>query len=340
MEPENNTIINYIDNNFSPTKEDITNIAKHYEKVWNILWPSTLFQSWSYPRNTSIRPINDLDIIKVLSYGKSKEDAEKILLDIHQQLLSAYAKIEIWYNHLKLQKSSIWIYFAEDEDKFSIDIVPAIETNKVDVIYWTTIYNVPEIQKINKFRRNKLYSDLNYKWDNWIYSAPKAYKEHSIRLDDLSQDKFRYFVRFIKQWKRNCKKEYDWFCLKSFHIEQICWILVNEDRSLSLYWLLFKFFDKIEKRFQEGKKIQDLAYEGGFEDRYIDEYVEDPEKNTPEFREYLRKEVIRVKSLLGQFSVGMSQSDIDQILDKVLKKAPVDKPTVVSNIPNWPWLWK
>jgi hypothetical protein len=216
--------------------------------------------------------------------------------------------------------------------------VPAIETDKVDVIYWTTIYNVPEVQKINKSRRNLLYSDLNYKWDSWIYSAPKTYKEHSFRLDGISQNNFRYFVRFIKQWKRSCKKDYNWFCLKSFHIEQICWILIQENLSLSLYSLLFKFFDNIEKKFQEGKKIKDLAYEGVFEDRYIDEYVENPEKNTPEFREYLGKEIIRVKQLLAQVRVWMNQDEIDKILDKILKRIQLDKPTIIKNIPNGPWL--
>ena len=314
-------IIEYVLNNINPKIEDIREIADKYAKIKQVLWDQ-LFQSWSYPRNTAIRPINDLDIINELPQWKTYQDAEQILRELFDILNTVEARKIIWYyGKPKLQKSSIWLYFSENEDDFSIDIVPAIITSMQDR-YSEYIYEVPEIFYMTRTQRKKHYETLekSLTWnEDWIFSTPKWYIAHAKALDDLSNENFRGLTRFLKAWKRSCKqKRPDVFCVKSFHIEQICWKIIASNSTSQLSDLLELFFDDICNKFNQWAQFEDLAYEYMEEKRYIDQYVEDPEKNTAEFKKILLQEVKRVNVLIRKLTVIDDEESIIWVLDDIL----------------------
>lgn len=283
----------YIRENLYPTSEDRTFISKKYDAIRNVIWENT-FQSWSYARWTSLKPVNDLDIIYI-DNSITKWDPEYLLIALETKLINSQSELGI--HHIKRQKSSIWIYFDEDEDKFSIDIVPAIETSKLDLIAKEPILKVPEIQKIGKNWRKTKYQ--NYWEREWILSAPKWYKKYAEKVNEASNWLFKLFVKFVKYRKRWAKNRYAWMCLKSFHIEQICIKILNDNPNInSLYELIKIFFDSIIGIVNWKKQFIDIAYYWEFEERYIDEYIENPEKNTAEFRKRIENEVKRVKGLL------------------------------------------
>lgn len=283
----------YINENLYPTMEDISFISKKYDAIRNIIGENT-FQSWSYARGTSLKPVNDLDIIYI-DNSITNWDPEYLLTALQWKLISSQSAL--WVHHIKKQKSSIWLYFDEDEDKFSIDIVPAIETRKIDIISKEPILMVPEIQKMGKNWRKTKYQ--NYWEREWILSAPKWYKAYAELADKNSWELFKPFVKFIKYWKRWAKNRYDWMCLKSFHIEQICIKILSDNSSVnSLYELIYIFFNLIMWVVNWKKQFIDIAYSWELEKRYIDEYIENPEKNTAEFRKRIENEVKRVKGLL------------------------------------------
>lgn len=311
----NKKISKYIYDNISPKEDDIEKVANVYEKVGNILWSSTIFQSGSYPRSTALRPVNDLDIIKVLPQWKTEKDAGIVLQEVLALLSTKQAQETIGYKRIKLQKSSVWLYFWNNDDEFSVDIVPAIEMGIKDISYQTPIYKVPEIQKMPKRKRLKKYNDLEYQPIR-IESAPKAYKKHAEWLDELSSEDFRFFSRFIKAWKRSAKQRCDDFCLKSFHLEQICWSIVQQHSSVWLHQLIVHFFNEILSVINTGRQFVDLAYahKADYEKRYIDQYMEDPEKNTQKFKDWTKSEVLRVQKILATLEYEENKDNIERWL--------------------------
>lgn len=286
-------ILKYVKENLYPTMEDISFIAKKYEAIRSVIWEST-FQSWSYARWTSLKPVNDLDIIFIENWI-SNLDPTYLLITLESKLLDK--RNSLWIHHIKRQKSSVWVYFYDDEDKFSIDIVPAFETSKKDIIAEEPILKVPEIQKIGK--RWRVIKYKNYWERERILSAPKWYKKYA-ELADLDSDwLFKPFVKFIKYWKRWAKNRYEWVCLKSFHLEQICIKIIWDNLNVkSLYEFINIFFDWILWIINWKKQFFDIAYYKESEVRYIDEYIENPEKNSDEFKTRMDVEVRRVKGIL------------------------------------------
>lgn len=337
-----NNIIDFIKENISPTMEDISMISDKYKEVSEVIgWE--VFQGGSCARKTALKPVNDLDIINVFSSDKSIEDAQIVLNDLYDKLLNYQS--HLWFKKIKMQKSSIGLYYEESEDDFSIDIVPAIDSWSVDINFWKPIYLVPEIQKMNKRKRLDKYNDPDWKADR-ILSAPKSYKSYADKLDELSQKRFRYFTKFIKYRRRWAKKRFQALnqklCLKSFHIEQICGRIIEKNPDLELYWLVSIFFETITIIINSKKQFEDLAYLWSSENRRIDEYIEDKEKNTIEFKQWMNNEVARVKNILKQIDVSTEKDEIWSLLKKIAfdsTKENTEQKLISLDNYKWPHWW-
>lgn len=331
-----NSIITLIKENISPKQEDISMISKKYEDICGVLW-GEIFQSWSYARKTALRPVNDLDIIKVLSIGETTQDAELVLDKIHKILSNSKDQLKI--KSIRKQKSSIGIYYEDTEEWFSIDIVPAIETGHSDKNFNSPIYKVPEIQKMNKARRIMRYNDTSFN-NQWILSAPKAYKHYAEKLDGISNDSFRYFTKFIKYWKKWAKSRFNVpnqeFCLKSFHLEQICARII-EAKDTDIINLIKSFFLELQIIVNSPKQFEDFAYIWNLQDKWIDDYIEDPEKNTLEFKQWISNEISRVIPLFSKLEALTDKDKIWETMEQIAGyKTNIPNSTINLNDYKWP----
>lgn len=57
-----NMVVEFIENNLSPTEDERKQIGRRYEDLSTML-KGVIFQSGSYARFTAITPVNDLDVI-------------------------------------------------------------------------------------------------------------------------------------------------------------------------------------------------------------------------------------------------------------------------------------
>lgn len=53
---------------------------------------------------------------------------------------------------------------------------------------------------------------------------------------------YRRATKLVKKWKHNCKSLDNDFQLKSFHVEQVIFEMLNLNTGLSIFEILFRFF--------------------------------------------------------------------------------------------------
>ena len=98
-------IVEYIENNLSPTKEEREQISQRYEELSKML-KGTNFQSGSYARFTAITPVNDLDVIwevdpellnKIPDFSKLQKSIDPVELNVSHLLHDLAARLSKEY---------------------------------------------------------------------------------------------------------------------------------------------------------------------------------------------------------------------------------------------------
>lgn len=263
---------NYTKNNLSPTKEERDLISKIYEAFQSILNQSCLLIG-SYARFTAIRPLHDLDILYIAGQFNPDNIKPQVILDELKNITETKFKNPTKYQIYipPVQSHSITVLFLENgEEKFSVDIVPAFISglkNEFD----DDIYYVPEIVNLGQYKRKLLYNKFaennKNELDWWIKSDPRGYIKLATNLNEQNSD-FRKTIKLIKRWKHNCKGKCEDFKLKSFHVEQIITSIHQQNPTLEMFGVIFKFFNDIPQNISN-PKIRDKADSNKFIDDYL-----------------------------------------------------------------------
>ncbi len=341
MSNREDIIKKYIDDKLSSNKTWY--IRDKYNEVKSLLehnWYNQIFISWSLARWTSIKPINDIDIICEIDSKKKEE--YKFNKEKHIEYLSYLDEIfnilvrKYWIDNVKLQSHSIWILFWEDKNDFSIDIVPAIKLEEKNKDFWDNIYEVPEIYLKRHNLRKKFYENkyINHQKVEWLKSDPKWYINKAKEIESIN-DNFIYASIFLKKWKDTRKEKYNKF-LKSFHIEEFIKYNVMQNNNISLFDSL-KLIQILNLDFE---LIKDRA---NF-DKYIDDYVleDDFKKDLLNIKKeiwYIFQEINKLENL--------NENDIEDFLDsmfdkkeEIKKNENVDKNDYYKPQPiKWNALW-
>jgi len=263
-------------------KAEVKNFIRRNYRILKRFLNGTTFQSGSYARKTAIQPVNDLDVIWVMP-NELRSDIQTIQKDV-KSILDEYSQL-IQSGFLGKgvpvkttpQEHSILIEFKERSDNLTMDVVPAVklEQSRVDTV-GKPFYAIPEVGIKKRQYRTKIIEEFKSmgKSVRWIKTDPKGYRE----LGKVMQKRHPYFkpvVKILKKWKNNVKKRYadGEFKLKSFHIEQIVYKLLESHACASGIELLTDFFTNLPF-YIEQPRITDLAQEGT-DVRYIDNYIKD-----------------------------------------------------------------
>ena len=276
---KNNIIFNFIKDNCSPTIQE-RNVAQYeYDFLKHVL-AGSIFQSGSYARYTSITPLNDLDVIWVISEEVKKRifanelKIENILGDLAQKIKYEYKSKNRKIN-VNVQSHSVTIEFTDRNNGFSIDIVPAHELNEFNE-YGDNLYKIPEIGLISKKKRQKFYENIkDSSLLNWIKSDPKGYIKLAQKTNDKSPN-FRLSTKLLKKWKRAWVGKKNFrdleFKLKSFHIETIVQRIIEYSRDFDVVDILKTVFYKMD-HYLSKPNYTDRAQDKDTSLRYIDQYV-------------------------------------------------------------------
>ncbi len=274
MENLNSNIDNYVRENISLNEDQRNYISDRYNELKNLLIGNEIFQSGSYARGTAIIPINDLDVIWVIPNDVMKKavdpnnlDPSDILQDLATRMYDEYKKNNKNVR-IKAQSHSVGIYFGETDDEFSIDLVPAIDTDEENE-YGDKFYLVPQILNLSKKQRIKFYQKSDSGNIEWIKSDPKGYKKEAKAINDKN-DNFRKTVKFVKSWRRNCKKNYPDFPFKSFHLELIVNKIFSEDKNMQLWDGILKLYNLLPN-YLENLSFPDRANNLTYVDKYIND---------------------------------------------------------------------
>jgi hypothetical protein len=276
---KNNIICDFIKNNCSSTIEEREKAQYEYNFLENVLVGS-IFQSGSYARFTSITPLNDLDVIWVISEEVKKRiyaselKIENILGDLAQKIKYEYKSKNRKIN-VNVQSHSVTIEFTDRNNGFSIDIVPAYELNELNE-YGDSLYKIPEIGLISKKKRQKFYENIkDSSLLNWIKSDPKGYIELAKKTNEKSPI-FRLSTKLLKKWKRTWTKKNNFknieFKLKSFHIEIMIQKIIEFNSNYDVVEVLKTLLSNMNYYLSKPHHV-DRAQDEDTNLRYIDQYV-------------------------------------------------------------------
>jgi hypothetical protein len=259
----------YVIKKLSPTEGERKLITMIYDSFQSLL-NQNCFQTGSYPRFTSIRPIHDLDIVFVIgNWDEKNHDPLETLKLLQLKIQTEYKNPTKYQYEVSLCTHSIDVIYKENnEEIFSVDIVPGYIFSKNE--FNDDTYQVPEVLNFHHGKtRLDFYQRLSFEHKdmNWIVSDPKGYIEIAKKVNQQNND-FRKSVKFIKAWKKSCETKDSNFLLKSFHIEQIVTKYFQENSNLNIFDCIFKFFVDLPKHVIS-PQIKDRANN----DKFIDDYV-------------------------------------------------------------------
>lgn len=324
-------IKNYIDNKLSSNKTWYIN--EKYNEVKALLdknWYNKIFISWSLARGTSIKPINDIDII--CKIDKEKKNEYKFNENRNIEYLSSLEEIfnilkeKYWEENVKLQSHSIGILFNNKND-FSIDIVPAIKLNETNLDFWDNLYEVPEILFIKHTNRKEFYKNKynNHKTIDWKKTDPKWYINKAKQVEWIN-DNFIYASIFLKKWRQIVRKENSKF-LKSFHIEEY---IKNKVIGNNNFWLINLL-----------KTIKDInLYSSNIPDRAdfnikIDEYIKEDE-----FIKEIKNIIDKINILISNIEKLeiKKEEEVENFLDELFNDKLSKQENIIKPIKiNKPW---
>ena len=297
-------IASHVYKNITPLKFQRKRIKKLYGEIKSFLGVNNCFQTGSYARHTSIRPVNDLDIFYILDEPSSDDEISDFLRNLEEDINKNFKENCSEKFSTRIQTHSVKLEF---DDGFSIDLVPAVNTGITTNDLNTIVYKVP-VESTG----------------DWVYSDPKGYRVVTKQTDENSERRFRRAVRFIKACRKSCKEVDDDFKLKSFHVEQILTESFTLNPDLLLVDSIKEFFEDVS-----ANMINSRFVDRADNSVYIDSYVDDLNLNQRD------KIVNWSKTKLSQFSEleFANEDDVEKLLNKVISCSKEDlesKESIVS----------
>jgi hypothetical protein len=312
-ERHNSILESYIKDHLSPTEQERNLITRRYEQLQSFL-EGQCFQTGSYARFTSKRPVNDLDVIwrlpdTFLEARKMVEPSQlnpsQILNDLARHLAAEYQNAGVGVR-IKAQSHSVGIYFGATDDEFSIDLVPAVATNEKNE-YGDDMFWVPEILSLSKNRRAERYARGNN--IQWIRSDPKGYIEDARVLNN-ENPAFRRVSKFIRKWRSACKGKSPNLPMKSFHLELIVADIFKEEDELTALAAVQRFFQRLEKYF-----VRPTFVDRAHDSQYVDSYVGNM---SPDERNDVHLHARCAEALLTRLITCSSDAEVYKVLEDVL----------------------
>jgi len=313
-----NGIVNaHIKSHLSPKPTERDMVSREYEALCGFVG-DTCFQSGSFARFTSTTPVNDLDVIWRIPDAfldsdvlrkmaePNKFDPSAVLNKLAQNLRESYLK-EGRQVRIVPQSHSVGIYFGKTDDEFSIDLVPAIAVGRQNE-YGYDIYWVPEIAELSKSRRAQQYA--SGRPIDWLLSDPRGYIEDARELND-SNDNFRKVSKFLRKWRRGCKRRNPEFRLKSFHTELIVNDIFKRNPGIDTVSAIIAFFDTFGAYFV-APSFPDRADSTRHVDGYISSLTQE-ERNDVNAR--VRAGGAKVHEMLDG---AVTEDDVRRVMGQVL----------------------
>ncbi len=180
------------------------------------------YLSGSYPRDTAIRPLDDVDIVFVIDHNVWPRNGFGFLLSENpapEAVLKTFANA-IRYRYqdssLRLQNRSVRLKL----NHLNIDVVPAIDRGKNDGHIL-----IPDRAR-----------------DDWIVTAPKRHSEIASVINQQHEGRFKPLVKLLKYWNVGLPSTANF---KSFAIETIACRIFQRTKFYSVEEGLLLFFDFI-----------------------------------------------------------------------------------------------
>jgi hypothetical protein len=266
-----NRLREYVRKHLSPAQVERDLVSQLFESFKSALG-DTCFLIGSFARFTASRPVHDLDILFVAGEFDPTALNPKATLDrLGSMIRNGFRNPTKYQTRISSQTHSITISFIEGgTEVFAVDVVPAF-SSRLKNAYGDDIYWVPEILRSSRRNREARYQEFTKTKKNelewWIKSDPHGYISAAAVLNDRNSD-FRKTTKFVKRWKHNCAAADDSFDFKSFHIEQVISGIYNQNLSLTIFDVVFKFFCDIPDIIAR-PQIKDRADQGIFIDEYL-----------------------------------------------------------------------
>ena len=329
----NNIIKKYVRENLSPTEDEQSYVSDKYDTLKEILGQSC-FRAGSFARYTAVRPLHDLDVIWITDNPAVMDDPETVLRQLASHLRFEYQKRSGTKPEITTQTHSVTLLFddTEDEDGFSIDVVPAIHSfdPKLKNEFGDPILIVPEILKMNHTNRAAFYASQHPGMDvSWIYTDPKGYISVAKNLDEETNGDYRKAAKLVKAWRSGQKRALgDNWKLKAFNAEQVCAEEYGSDPSMNALDAVRTAFSVMPNYVANAPMIEDRAYAQLEEDKYIDEYLADADKVSDEDKQRILDRIREADQLIGQLPACANEAEVVAILERLIGQEEEEAPTV------------
>lgn len=293
----------------SPTVKERTLISSVYGSFNDLLGNTSCIQIGSYPRQTAITPIHDLDILYVV--GDWHEDwpinsftPSEVIADLKSRIEKDFecpASCQVL--GVDAQTHSVSVTLKCNDLEFSIDVVPAysIGTNE----FGDPTYYVPEVMKKRAHSDRTSFYEQKYSAHEsvgWIDSDPRGYISAASRVGQNPD--FRKAVKLIKRWKSNLENQDGQLKLKSFHIEQVVTEMFFANPDLQLFDAVFGFFVDLPDTVLVANQIEDRASTGV----YIDDYIV----------KFTVAQIEKIKQARDGFLIKLEEFDSDDSVEGLL----------------------
>lgn len=316
----NNLVKKYVRENLSPNEDERAYVSGKYDVLKEILGRSC-FRAGSFARYTAVRPLHDLDVVWITDDPEVMDHPEIVLGRLAAYLKSEYQKREGVRPTITIQTHCVTLSFNDtvEGDAFSIDIVPAIHS--FDPVLKNDdeepILIVPEIIKMNHTTRVAFYARPRSEAEDvgWIYTDPRGYISAAKHLDEETGGDYRKTVKLVKAWRSGQKRSLgDEWKFKSFNAEQVCAEEYGEDSDMSALEAIRAVFSAMPNYVANAPLIEDRAYVQLEEDKYIDEYLADPDKVGDEDKKLILNRVMEADRLIGRLPACTNEAEVMAIL--------------------------
>jgi len=288
----------YLADHLNLTKKDIEKVQVHIElreKLETKLEfkgkdndETYSFLTGSYSRNTAIRPPKDVDFFIVLNDKKYGDLKPSELLNLLEKTLKEILPDTTIFQ----QTHSVTIEYDEE---FSIDVIPAFETN-------SELYKIPHVSENT---------------DIWLESNPKIHGEKLTEANDTTNGLLVPLVKLLKAWKRD-KCSY----VKSFHLELLAIEIINNSDIESYTEGINLFFDNASN-YLENSCIVDPANS----DNLVDDYLVDDERENLKY--LIKTEAVIAQNAVSLENDGKTDESIKE-WDKIFAFNPEKKKFLTS----------
>ena len=191
------------------------------------------YLSGSYPRDTAIQPLEDVDVIFIIAPDEwltnpfdrlfsGQPEPETVLKSFLNAIRYRYQD-----SSLRLQNKSVRLRLYH----LDIDVVPAIERGSNDGSIL-----IPDREK-----------------DDWIVTAPKKHSETASVINQQQGGRFKPLVKLLKYWNCNLPSTARF---KSFAVETLACHLFQRNRLNSLEEGLLVFFDFVAYLGDDGQAFE------------------------------------------------------------------------------------